>query len=269
MEADAQLMKRFNVNAVRTLALPERPLLARPLRPLRAVRDRRGEHRVARLLRRALPRPALRAAPSSSATRNMVERDKNHPSVIVWSLGNESGYGPNHDAAAGWVRGRDPSRPLHYEGAITDDWAGGRPRHRPRLPDVPRARRDRGVGRDGRRPAADDPLRVLARDGQLERRARPTTSPPSSATTRSRAGSSGSGSTTASAHATSDGREYWAYGGDFGDEPQRRQLLRRRHRLARPDAPPRAARAQVPGAAGARRARRRRAASGSATATTS
>ena len=49
----------------------------------------------------------------------MVERDKNHPSVILWSLGNESGYGPNHDAAAGWIRGRDPSRPLHYEGAIS------------------------------------------------------------------------------------------------------------------------------------------------------
>ena len=52
----------------------------------------------------------------------MVERDKNHPCVIFWSLGNESGYGPNHDAAAGWVRARDPSRPLHYEGAIARDW---------------------------------------------------------------------------------------------------------------------------------------------------
>jgi beta-galactosidase len=39
--------------------------------------------------------------------------------VIFWSLGNESGYGPNHDAAAGYVRGADPSRPLHYEGAIS------------------------------------------------------------------------------------------------------------------------------------------------------
>ncbi|OXM87974.1 beta-galactosidase subunit alpha [Paenibacillus rigui] len=47
----------------------------------------------------------------------MVERDKNHPSVIVWSLGNESGYGPNHDAMAAWVREADPTRPIHYERA--------------------------------------------------------------------------------------------------------------------------------------------------------
>ncbi len=48
----------------------------------------------------------------------MVERDRNHPSIIIWSLGNESGYGANHDALAGWIRSADPSRPLHYEGAV-------------------------------------------------------------------------------------------------------------------------------------------------------
>lgn len=48
----------------------------------------------------------------------MVERDKNHPSIIMWSLGNEAGYGAVHDAAAQWIRTYDPSRPLHYEGAI-------------------------------------------------------------------------------------------------------------------------------------------------------
>lgn len=47
----------------------------------------------------------------------MVERDKNHPSVIMWSLGNEAGKGPNHAAMAGWTRDFDITRPIHYEPA--------------------------------------------------------------------------------------------------------------------------------------------------------
>ena len=50
-------------------------------------------------------------------TVRMVERDKNHPSVIIWSLGNEAGEGPNFEADARWIRQRDPSRPVHYEPA--------------------------------------------------------------------------------------------------------------------------------------------------------
>lgn len=46
----------------------------------------------------------------------MVERDKLHPCIILWSLGNEAGCGANHLAMAAWTRKRDPSRPLHYEG---------------------------------------------------------------------------------------------------------------------------------------------------------
>ena len=53
----------------------------------------------------------------------MAQRDKNHASVILWSLGNESGHGSNHEAAAAWLRRYDPSRPLHYEGAIRYDWS--------------------------------------------------------------------------------------------------------------------------------------------------
>lgn len=49
--------------------------------------------------------------------RRMVERDKNRPCVIFWSLGNESGYGKNHDAMAEWIRRRDSSRLIHFEGA--------------------------------------------------------------------------------------------------------------------------------------------------------
>jgi beta-galactosidase len=55
----------------------------------------------------------------------MVQRDMHHPSVIFWSLGNESGVGTNHYAAAAFARSLDPSRPLHYEGAINGDWRGG------------------------------------------------------------------------------------------------------------------------------------------------
>lgn len=55
----------------------------------------------------------------------MVQRDKNHPSIIQWSLGNETGYGPNHDACAGWIRGFDDSRLLHYEGATRMEYGQG------------------------------------------------------------------------------------------------------------------------------------------------
>jgi beta-galactosidase len=55
----------------------------------------------------------------------MVQRDMHHPSVIFWSLGNESGIGTNHYAAAAIARSLDTSRPLHYEGAINGDWRGG------------------------------------------------------------------------------------------------------------------------------------------------
>ncbi|HEU5122934.1 MAG TPA: glycoside hydrolase family 2 TIM barrel-domain containing protein [Verrucomicrobiae bacterium] len=47
----------------------------------------------------------------------MAERDKNHPSVMIWSMGNESGYGPNFAAISGWLHAFDPTRPVHYEGA--------------------------------------------------------------------------------------------------------------------------------------------------------
>lgn len=47
-----------------------------------------------------------------------VERDKNRPSVLIWSLGNEAGYGENFEASAKWIKQRDPSRLVHYESTI-------------------------------------------------------------------------------------------------------------------------------------------------------
>jgi beta-galactosidase/beta-glucuronidase len=60
--------------------------------------------------------PAWEAAYLDRAVR-MVERDKNHPCVVMWSLGNESGYGRNHKAMADWIHAFDPTLPVHYEGA--------------------------------------------------------------------------------------------------------------------------------------------------------
>ena len=69
--------------------------------------------------------PSYRSTWVSRGAR-MVERDGNHPSVIMWSLGNEAGYGAHHDALAGWIRRTDPTRPLHYEGAVFHDgWVNG------------------------------------------------------------------------------------------------------------------------------------------------
>jgi beta-galactosidase len=125
MEADARLMKQSNVNAVRCSHYPNDPYWL-------DLCDRLGLYVVdeanveAHAYYDEVCRDPRYLGAFVTRVRNMVERDKNHPSVILWSLGNESGYGLNHDAAAGWVRARDPSRPLHYEGAIARDWSGGR-----------------------------------------------------------------------------------------------------------------------------------------------
>lgn len=54
----------------------------------------------------------------------MIQRDIHHPAAVMWSLGNESGAGANHEAAAAYARNFDPSRPLHYEGGIRGNWMG-------------------------------------------------------------------------------------------------------------------------------------------------
>lgn len=59
--------------------------------------------------------------PVLERAKHMVERDKNHPSIVIWSLGNESWYGDNLLEEASWIRLRDPSRPVHYESCFRSE----------------------------------------------------------------------------------------------------------------------------------------------------
>jgi beta-galactosidase len=123
IEKDLCLMKQFNINAIRTSHYPKDPYFY-------DLCDRFGFYVVdeANIESHAYFQDLCRDPSYTNAfverVRAMVERDKNHPCVIFWSLGNESGYGVNHDTAAGYIRGVDPTRPLHYEAAIASYWGG-------------------------------------------------------------------------------------------------------------------------------------------------
>ena len=120
--ADLVLMKRFGFNAVRTSHYPNDPTLLDCADELGMYVFDEADLESHAFIDLLCDDPRYRAAWVDRVAR-MVERDKNHACVIAWSLGNESGHGANHDAAAGWVRRYDATRPLHYEGAIRWDWA--------------------------------------------------------------------------------------------------------------------------------------------------
>lgn len=118
LRQDVVLMKRFNFNAVRLSHYPHDPrfLDLCDEHGLYVIDETNAESHD---FHNSLCQDPRYATPWLDRAMRMVVRDINHPSVISWSLGNESGYGPSHDAAAGWIRHYDPSRPVHYEGAIS------------------------------------------------------------------------------------------------------------------------------------------------------
>jgi beta-galactosidase len=125
MRADLVQMKAFGFNAVRTSHYPNDPAFLDLCDELGLYVVDEADIESHAFSRTICNDPRYLSAFVDRVSR-MVVRDKNHPCVTLWSLGNESGYGTNHDAAAGWVRHYDPSRPLHYEAAIAEDWDGGR-----------------------------------------------------------------------------------------------------------------------------------------------
>jgi beta-galactosidase len=122
MRADLVLMKQFGFNAVRTSHYPNDPAFLDLTDELGLYVVDEADIESHAFWGSLCDDPRYLGAWVGRVSR-MVLRDRSHPSVILWSLGNESGHGSNHDAAAAWIRRVDPSRPLHYEGAIRMDWS--------------------------------------------------------------------------------------------------------------------------------------------------
>ncbi|MET9120712.1 glycoside hydrolase family 2 TIM barrel-domain containing protein [Streptomyces sp. NPDC004528] len=123
---DLARMKRFNVNAIRTSHYPPHPRLLDLADELgfwvvlECDLETHGFDAVG-WVGNPSDDPAWREA-CLDRVRRTVERDKNHPSVVIWSLGNEAGTGGNLAAMAAWVHARDTGRPVHYEGDHTGEY---------------------------------------------------------------------------------------------------------------------------------------------------
>lgn len=120
MEEDIRLMKEFNINTVRTSHYPSDPYWY-------DLCDKYGlyvideanieSHGMGYHPDQTLGNKLEWETAHLKRIQRMVERDKNHPSVIIWSMGNEAGDGVNFIKASDWIHARDPSRPVHYERA--------------------------------------------------------------------------------------------------------------------------------------------------------
>lgn len=119
MIEDIQIMKKFNLNAVRTCHYPDDNFWY-------DLCDKYGIYMVAEANveshgmgygESSLSRREDYALAHLQRNQRNVQRAFNHPAVIIWSLGNEAGYGPNFEAAYDWIKAEDHSRPVQYEPA--------------------------------------------------------------------------------------------------------------------------------------------------------
>ncbi len=116
MLQDLRLMKQANINAVRLAHYPNCPRWYELCDSMGMYVMDEADAETHGLRGTLASTPDWGDAFLDRAIR-MAERDKNHPSIIFWSLGNESGYGPNQAAMSAWLHEFDPTRPVHYEGA--------------------------------------------------------------------------------------------------------------------------------------------------------
>ena len=128
---DLTMMKKNNINAIRTSHYPNAPwftelcneygfyVIAEADFETHGTMDLVGEEPIYRKFGKIVQDPAFHDAIVDRMMLNVI-RDKNASCVVIWSLGNESGYGKNLIDAGKWTKEYDPTRPVHYEGAT---WA--------------------------------------------------------------------------------------------------------------------------------------------------
>ncbi|MFC1490871.1 glycoside hydrolase family 2 TIM barrel-domain containing protein, partial [Candidatus Latescibacterota bacterium] len=123
MIRDITLMKQFNINTVRTCHYPDVPEWYELCNEygLYVIDEANIESHGMGYGRDSLAKKPSWGPAHLDRTINMVERDKNHPCIIIWSMGNEAGNGVNFDANSAWIRNRDSSRPVQYEQAHGGD----------------------------------------------------------------------------------------------------------------------------------------------------
>lgn len=227
VEAELRLMKQHNINAIRTSHYPPHP-------DLPGLADELGFYLIDEcdLETHGFLHAGWRRNPSDDAAwapayldriERTVARDRNHPSVIIWSLGNESGVGANLESMARHAKQLDPSRPIHYEGDWSSSYVDVYSRMYAHQDEVD------AIGRQ-----AEEPLADAATDAH--RRAQPfllceyahamgngpggMSEYDASFRTydRTQGGFVWEWLEHGIRRQTADGREFFAYGGDFGEE---------------------------------------------------
>jgi beta-galactosidase len=119
MLQDIRMFKEFNINTVRTSHYPNDPYWYELCDQygIYVIDEANIESHGMGYGAESLAKDTAWGPMHLERTIRMVERDKNHASVIIWSLGNEAGDGVNFEKTSEWIHGRDKSRPVHYERA--------------------------------------------------------------------------------------------------------------------------------------------------------
>ena len=122
IEEDIRLMKANNINTVRTSHYPNAPEFYNlcDYYGLYVIDEANAESHAQGYGEKSLAKRADFKEATVARVRNMYERDKNHPCIISWSLGNESGNGVCYEAAYDWLKAKDTTRPIQYERALYD-----------------------------------------------------------------------------------------------------------------------------------------------------